>query len=231
MMFCLVRTSTEGKKQAGISFLLIEMTDPGIEVRPITTLDGGQEINDVFFDNVRVPVENLIGEENQGWTYAKYLLGHERTGTADVGQSKNQLDRVRKIAAEELVDGKPLLDDPAFQAKIAEVEIELLALESVVLQVLAAEAAGHPPGPEASLLKLRGTEIQQTITELQFEAVGNYAHPFVRDAFDIGWNEEPIGPDYAAAIAPRYFNWRKSSIYGGSNEIQKNIIAKAVLGL
>ena len=231
MMFCLVRTSTEGKKQAGISFLLIDMSDPGIEVRPITTLDGGQEINDVFFDNVRVPVENLIGEENQGWTYAKYLLGHERTGTADVGQSKNQLDRVRKIAAKELVDGKPLLDDPAFQAKIAEVEIELLALESVVLQVLAAEAAGHPPGPEASLLKLRGTEIQQTITELQFEAVGNYAHPFVRDAFDIGWNEEPIGPDYAAAIAPRYFNWRKSSIYGGSNEIQKNIIAKAVLGL
>jgi alkylation response protein AidB-like acyl-CoA dehydrogenase len=231
MMFCLVRTATEGKKQAGISFLLIDMHSPGVEVRPITTMDGGQEINDVFFDNVRVPVANLVGEENKGWTYAKYLLGHERTWTADVGQSRNQLARVRKIAAEELVDGRPLLDDPAFQLKIAEVEIDLLALEAVLLQVLAAEAAGNPPGPEASLLKLRGTEIQQAITELLFEAVGNYTHPFVADALEAGWNEEPIGPDYAAAIAPRYFNWRKSSIYGGSNEIQKNIIAKAVLGL
>lgn len=231
MMFCLVRTAAEGKPQAGISFLLIDMTSPGIEVRPITTMDGGSEINDVFLDDVRVPVENLVGEENQGWTYAKYLLGHERTWTADVGQSRNQLGRVRQIAAEELVDGKPLLDDPAFQTKVAEVEIDLLALEAVLLQVLAGEAAGQPPGPEASLLKLRGTEIQQAITELLLEAVGNYAHPFVREALEYGWNEEPIGPDYAAAIAPRYFNWRKASIYGGSNEIQKNIIAKAVLGL
>ncbi len=231
MMFCLVRTAAEGKPQAGISFLLIDMTSPGIEVRPITTMDGGSEINDVFLDDVRVPVENLVGEENQGWTYAKYLLGHERTWTADVGQSRNQLGRVRQIAAEELVDGKPLLDDPAFRTKVAEVEIDLLALEAVLLQVLAGEAAGQPPGPEASLLKLRGTEIQQAITELLLEAVGNYAHPFVREALEYGWNEEPIGPDYAAAIAPRYFNWRKASIYGGSNEIQKNIIAKAVLGL
>ncbi|MCZ6509568.1 MAG: acyl-CoA dehydrogenase family protein [Alphaproteobacteria bacterium] len=231
MMFCLVRTAAEGKPQAGISFLLIDMTSPGIEVRPITTMDGGSEINDVFLDDVRVPVENLVGEENQGWTYAKYLLGHERTWTADVGQSRNQLGRVRQIAAEELVDGRPLLDDPAFQTKVAEVEIDLLALEAVLLQVLAGEAAGQPPGPEASLLKLRGTEIQQAITELLLEAVGNYAHPFVREALEYGWNEEPIGPDYAAAIAPRYFNWRKASIYGGSNEIQKNIIAKAVLGL
>jgi alkylation response protein AidB-like acyl-CoA dehydrogenase len=231
MMFCLVRTAAGGKPQAGISFLLIDMTSPGIEVRPITTMDGGSEINDVFLDDVRVPVENLVGEENQGWTYAKYLLGHERTWTADVGQSRNQLGRVRQIAAEELVDGKPLLDDPAFRTKVAEVEIDLLALEAVLLQVLAGEAAGQPPGPEASLLKLRGTEIQQAITELLLEAVGNYAHPFVREALEYGWNEEPIGPDYAAAIAPRYFNWRKASIYGGSNEIQKNIIAKAVLGL
>jgi alkylation response protein AidB-like acyl-CoA dehydrogenase len=231
MMFCLVRTATEGKPQAGISFLLIDMTSPGIEVRPITTMDGGSEINDVFVDDVRVPAENLVGEENQGWTYAKYLLGHERTWTADVGQSRKQLARVRQVAAEELVDGKPLGDDPAFQSKIAEVEIDLLALEAVLLQALAAEAAGNPPGPEASLLKLRGTEIQQAITELLLEAVGNYAHPFVREALEYGWNEAPVGPDYAAAIAPRYFNWRKASIYGGSNEIQKNIIAKAVLGL
>jgi len=210
-IFCLVRTSSDvARRQEGISFLLIDMSTPGVSVKPIITIEGDREVNEIHFDNVSVPVENLVGEENQGWTYAKYLLGHERAWTADIGQSKNQLGRIRKIAAEELVDGKPLLDDPVFQTKIAEVEIDLLALESVLLQVLAAEAAGQPPGPEASLLKLRGTEIQQAITELLFEAVGNYAHPFVRDALEIGWNEEPIGPDYAAAIAPRYFSWRKS---------------------
>jgi len=230
MIFCLVRTSVEGKKQSGISFLLIDMNSPGIDVRPIKTMDGGVEINQVFFDNVRVPLKNLVGKENHGWDYAKYLLGHERTGTADIGQSRNQVTRVRQIAREELVDGKPLLDDPVFQNKIAEIEIEILALESVLLQALAAESAGQPPGPEASLIKLRGTEIQQEITELLFEAVGNYAHPYVPEALEMGWNEEPIGPDYAASIAPRYFNTRKTTIYGGSSEIQKNIIAKAVLG-
>ncbi len=230
MIFCLVRTSTEGKKQSGISFLLIDMNSPGIDVRPIKTMDGGVEINQVFFDNVRVPLKNLVGKENHGWDYAKYLLGHERTGTADIGQSRNQVTRVRQIAREELVDGKPLLDDPVFQNKIAEIEIAILALESVLLQALAAESAGQPPGPEASLIKLRGTEIQQEITELLFEAVGNYAHPYVPEALEMGWNEEPIGPDYAASIAPRYFNTRKTTIYGGSSEIQKNIIAKAVLG-
>ena len=230
MMFCLVRTSTEGKKQSGISFLLIDMNSPGIDVRPIKTMDGGVEINQVFFDNVRVPFKNLVGKENHGWDYAKYLLGHERTGTADIGQSRNQITKVRQIAREELVDGKPLLNDPVFQNKIAEIEIEILALESVLLQALAAESAGQPPGPEASLIKLRGTEIQQEITELLFEAVGNYAHPYVPEALEMGWNEEPVGPDYAASIASRYFNTRKTTIYGGSSEIQKNIIAKAVLG-
>ena len=231
MMFCLVRTSTEGKKQAGISFLLIDMKSSGIEVRPIITMDGGDEINDVLFEDVRVPITNLVGEENHGWEYAKFLLGHERTWTADIGASRKQIKKVREIASKELVDGKPLLEDPTFQIKISEVEIELLALESVLMQVLEAESAGKPPGPEASLLKLRGTEIQQEITELLFEAIGNYAHPFVKEALDAGWNEEPIGPDYAASIAPRYFNYRKTTIYGGSSEIQKNIIAKAVLGL
>ena len=230
MIFCLVRTSTEGKKQSGISFLLIDMNSPGIDVRPIKTMDGGVEINQVFFDNVRVPFKNLVGKENHGWDYAKYLLGHERTGTADIGQSRNQITRVRQIAREELVDGKPLLDDPVFQNKIAEIEIEILALESVLLQALASESAGKPPGPEASLIKLRGTEIQQEITELLFEAVGNYVHPYVPEALEMGWNEEPVGPDYAASIASRYFNTRKTTIYGGSSEIQKNIIAKAVLG-
>tara|TARA_B110000263_G_scaffold96209_1_gene84039 strand:+ start:10251 stop:11447 length:1197 start_codon:yes stop_codon:yes gene_type:complete len=230
MIFCLVRTSTEGKKQSGISFLLIDMNSPGIDVRPIKTMDGGVEINQVFFDNVRVPFKNLVGKENHGWDYAKYLLGHERTGTADIGQSRNQITKVRQIAREELVDGKPLLNDPVFQNKIAEIEIEILALESVLLQALAAESAGQPPGPEASLIKLRGTEIQQEITELLFEAVGNYVHPYVPEALEMGWNEEPVGPDYAASIASRYFNTRKTTIYGGSSEIQKNIIAKAVLG-
>ena len=230
MIFCLVRTSTEGKPQQGISFLLIDMASPGITVRPIVTMDGSAEINEVFFDDVRVPVENLVGEENLGWTYAKYLLGHERTSIADVGKSKKQIARIKEIAANELVDGEPLLDDRAFRARIAVVEIDLLALEAVVIQVLNAEAAGQPPGPEASLLKIRATEIQQAITELLFEAIGNYAHPYIAEAMDYGWNEEPVGPDYAATIAAHYFNWRKASIYGGTNEIQKNIIAKMVLG-
>ena len=230
MMFCLVRTDDSGKKQEGITFLLIDMTSPGIEVRPITTIDGGQEINDVFLDNVRVPKENRIGEEGQGWTIAKFLLGHERVGIAAVGRSKQQLAKVREIAGVEQSDGKPLIEQDRFREKVAAIEIDLLALESVVLKVLADEAAGNAPGPESSLLKIKGTEVQQAITELLFEAVGNYAHPYVPEALELGWNEEPIGPDYAPSLAPTYFNWRKASIYGGTNEIQKNIIAKMVLG-
>jgi alkylation response protein AidB-like acyl-CoA dehydrogenase len=230
MMFCLVRTADTGKKQEGISFLLVDMRSPGVTLRPITTIDGGREINEVFLDDVRVPAENLVGEEGGGWTIAKFLLGHERTGIAAVGRSKKQLRRVREIAGRELSDGRPLIEQDRFREKIAEVEIDLLALESVVLRVLSDEAAGRPPGPEASLLKIKGTELQQAITELLFEAVGNYAHPYVPEALEAGWNEAPIGPDYAATIAPHYFNWRKASIYGGTNEIQKNIIAKMVLG-
>ncbi|MDH3919736.1 MAG: acyl-CoA dehydrogenase family protein [Rhodospirillales bacterium] len=230
MMFCLVRTAETGKKQEGISFLLIDMKSPGVTVRPITTIDGGQEINEVFLDDVRVPAENLVGEEGKGWTIAKFLLGHERTGIAAVGRSKKQLRRVREIAARELSEGRPLIEQDRFREKIAEVEVDLLALESVVLRVLSDEAAGRAPGPQASLLKIKGTEVQQAITELLFEAVGNYAHPYVAEALEAGWNEAPIGPDYAATIAPHYFNWRKASIYGGTNEIQKNIIAKMVLG-
>ncbi|MCP4327834.1 MAG: pimeloyl-CoA dehydrogenase large subunit [Alphaproteobacteria bacterium] len=230
MIFCLVRTSTAGKPQEGISFLLIDMKSAGIEVRPITTLDGGQEVNEVFFDDVRVPKANLIGGENKGWTYAKFLLGHERANIADVGRSKRELARLEAIASSELSDGRPLLDDPAFRSRLAALEIELMALESVVLRMLGDGTNSGPPGPEASLLKVKGTEIQQKITELLFEAIGPYAAPFVTEALDDGWNEAPIGPDYAAPLAPYYFNWRKASIYGGSNEIQKNIIAKMVLG-
>ncbi|TDI55878.1 MAG: pimeloyl-CoA dehydrogenase large subunit [Alphaproteobacteria bacterium] len=231
MMFCLVRTSNEGKRQAGISFLLMDMTAPGITVRPIQTIDGGREINEVFLDDVRVPVENLIGEENKGWTYAKVLLAYERTGIAAIGRSRKLLRKVREIAASEPMGEGTVNDDPDFRRKIAEVEVDLLALESVVLKVLAAESTDKGPGPEASVLKIKATEIQQSISELLFEAIGNYAHPYVPEALEAGWNEDPIGPDYAAALAPQYFNWRKRSIYGGTNEIQKNIIAKIVLGL
>ena len=229
-MFCLVRTDTDVKFQEGISFLLIDMKSPGITVKPITTIDGGREINEVFFDGVEVPRANLVGEEGKGWTIAKFLLGHERVGIAAVGRSKKQIMRLKDIARQEESDGRPLIEDPGFRTKIAAAEVELLALESLVLKVLADETAGRAPGPEASLLKIQGTELQQAITELLFEAIGNYAHPYVPEAQEAGWNEEPIGPDYAATIAPHYFNWRKASIYGGSNEIQKNIIAKMVLG-
>jgi len=230
MMFSLVRTDDSGRKQDGISFLLIDMKSPGVTVRPITTIDGGQEINEVFFDDLRVPRANLVGEEGRGWTIAKFLLGHERVGIAAVGRSKKQLQRLKTIAEREVADGRPLIQQSRFREKIAAVEIDLLALESVVLAVLADETAGRAPGPEASLLKIKGTEVQQAITELLFEAIGPYAHPYVAEAIEHGWNEEPIGPDYAAPIARHYFNWRKASIYGGSNEIQKNIIAKMVLG-
>ena len=231
MMFCLVRTSSEGKRQEGISFLLMDMKSEGITVKPIRTIDGGQEINEVFLDNVRVPAENLIGEEGKGWTYAKFLLGYERTGMATIGRSRRQLSEVRKIAAAEPLGEGTLLDDPKFREKAAAIEIDLLALESLVLQVLAEQSAGGKPGPESSFLKIKGTEIQQAISELLLEAVGNYAHPFVPEALEHGWNEEPIGPAYAAAAAPHYFNFRKTSIYGGTNEIQKNIVAKMILGL
>ena len=231
MIFCLVRTEATAKPQEGISFLLIDMASPGVSVRPIITMDGGHEVNDVFLDDVRVPAANLVGEENQGWTYAKFLLSHERSGIADVGRSKKQLERLKRIAGAEMKDGRPLIEDARFRAHVAEAEIELLALEATELRALSEERAGHPPGPEANLMKIRGTEIQQRLCELMMEAVGVYAHPYVPEALAEGWNEAPVGPDYAAPVAARFFNWRKASIYGGTNEVQKNIIAKMVLGL
>jgi len=208
------------------------MKTPGIRVRPIITIDGGHEVNEVFLDDVKVPVENLIGKEGQGWTYAKFLLGHERSGIAAVGRSKRAIARLKSIAEAETMDGAPLITDPAFSRRISEVEVDLIALEFTELRTLASESSGKGPGPESSILKIKGTEIQQAITELLVEAVGSYAAPFVRDVPNgQSWNEYPIGPAYAANVAPSYFNMRKTSIYGGSNEIQKNIIAKMVLGL
>jgi len=230
MIFCLVRTEPEAKKQEGISFLLIDMKSPGITVRPIITIDGEHEVNEVFFDDVRVPAENLVGERGKGWTCAKFLLSNERTNIARVGQSKRELRRLKQIAAEEEVDGTSLIDTKAFRDKIAALEIDLMALDITNLRFLDA-ARTKGPGVEASMLKLKGSEIQQQITELMMEAIGPYALPFDPDSLDEGWNGEPIGPDYAAPLASRYFNARKISIYGGSNEIQKNILSKALLGL
>lgn len=233
-IFCLVRTDTQAKKQQeGISFLLIDMKTPGIDVRPIETIDGGREINEVFLTDVRVPVENLVGEENKGWDYAKFLLGNERTNIARVGLSKQRLARIRELAAIEMSRGRPLIEDSRFMEKLTSIEIDLKALEMTQLRVVAAEAkrgASGKPDPASSILKIKGSEIQQATTHLLMEVMGPYAMPFQPETEE-GWNEPPIGPDYAGHAAPSYFNNRKVSIYGGSNEIQKNIIAKAVLGL
>ncbi len=225
-IFCLVRTSSEGKPQTGISFLLIDMKSPGVSVRPIITMDGEHEVNEVFFDNVEVPAENLVGEENKGWTYAKYLLGHERTGIADVNRSKRELERLKRIAQAE-----GLWDDARFRDQIALLEVEIVTLEMMVLRVLSAEKSGHKALDVAGLLKIRGSEIQQRYSELMMLAAGPFAMPYVHEAMDAGWQ----GDWYArfgmcAPLASMYFNYRKTTIYGGSNEVQRNIVAQTVLG-
>lgn len=234
MIFCLVRTSEEEKRQMGISFLLIDMNSPGIEVRPIRTIDdppeGYQEINEIHFTDVKVPVENRVGEEGKGWTYAKYLLEFER-GNAYSHGLKAGLENLKHIASVEQVDGRPLIEDQDFARKVAQTEIGIHAMEFTELRILSSVATGGNVGPESSLLKCRGTELQQELTELVLEAVGNYAVPFNNPGPAKGLNVEPIGPEYAGVAAPTYFNTRKVSIYAGSNEIQRNIMAKAVLGL
>jgi len=194
-------------------------------------LDEEHEVNEVFFDNVKVPVQNLIGDENRGWTYAKYLLGHERTGIARVGNSKRELAFLKRVAKQHQKNGKPLLQDPVFGAKVASLEIELLALEMTVLRVVSSENAGKGPGPEASLLKIKGTQIQQMLTELMVEAVGPYAQPFDPSYLEGDTSQAVTGDNDAAPLAPYYFNYRKTSIYGGSNEIQRNIISQMILGV
>jgi alkylation response protein AidB-like acyl-CoA dehydrogenase len=232
-IFCLVRTAgAEVKAQAGISFLLIDMRTPGVTVRPIRLLDGDCEVNEVHFEAVRVPLGNRIGEENKGWTYAKYLLTHERTGIAQVAKSRVRMARLKTIARETANGrGGTLLDDPAFARRVAEIECDLLALEYTELRTLANVATGRSPGPASSILKIKGTEIAQAIDALHVEAAGLYALPFrpqqFADAFDGAW----IGPGAAANAAPTWLNNRKASIYGGTNEVQRNIIAKEVLGL
>ncbi|MGR4889423.1 acyl-CoA dehydrogenase family protein [Sphingopyxis sp. LARHCG72] len=231
MIFCLVRTSSSGKRQEGISFLLVDMATPGIEIRPITLLDGEQEVNEVFFTDVRVPVANLVGEENKGWTYAKFLLTYERTNIAGVGGSMAAFKQLRQIAETQRKGGLPLAEDPLFAARLARLEIELENMKTTNLRVVAAAGHGAAPVAESSMLKIRGTEIRQEIDALARRALGPYAQPFVAEALEEGFNGEPVGPGYAASVTPRYLNDRKLSIFGGSNEVQREIITKAILEL
>ncbi len=232
-IFCLVRTSTEGKPQTGISFLLIDMKSPGITVRPIVTLDGDAEVNEVFFDNVLVPAENLIGEENKGWTYAKHLLAHERTNIADVNRAKRELERLKRIAQAEGV-----YEDTRLRDQIALLEVDIVALEMLVLRVLSAEKNGKQTLDIAGLLKIKGSEIQQRYTELMMLAGGPLATPYIKEAMDAGWQGDPAtglhgwpgGAGHSAPLVANYLNFRKTTIYGGSNEVQRNIVAQTVLG-
>ncbi len=227
-IFCLVRTDSNlAKKQEGISFLLIDMKTPGITVRPLVLLDGGHEVNEVFFDDVKVPAENLVHEEGKGWTVAKYLLGHERMNTGRIGASKRELAKLKEFAAQQAGDdGQPLTENPRFRDKLTRVEVELMALEITNLRFLdQMRRSGQPPGADVSMLKIKGTEIQQALTELAMQAVGPLAQPFRAVGGEAGFD------GFTASLAPRYCNFRKTTIYAGSNEIQRNIIAKATLGL
>jgi hypothetical protein len=225
-IFCLVRTDPNApKRQEGISFLLFDMKTPGITIRPLVLMDEGHEVNEVFFDDVRVPAENLVHKEGDGWTVAKYLLGYERLGTGGIGGSKRELARVKALAAQQMKNGKPLIEDPRFRDKLSRVEVELMALEITNLRFLDQLRGGRAPGAEVSLLKIKGTEIQQALTELMVEAAGPLAQPLqpLNNAADFD--------QFTARLLPRYFNYRKTTIYAGSNEIQRNIIAKMSLGL
>ena len=238
-IFCLVRTSNEGKPQTGISFLLIDMKSPGVSVRPIKLLDGECEVNEVWFDNVQVPVENLIGEENKGWTYAKHLLAHERTNIADVNRAKRELERLKRIAKAEGVYDAATGGAEAlrFRDEIAKLEVDVVALEMLVLRVLSAEKSGKQTLDIAGLLKIKGSEIQQRYTELMMLAAGPASLPFIEEAMEAGWQGDPAlsglwagGAMHTAPLASSYFNMRKTTIYGGSNEVQRNIVAQVVLG-
>jgi alkylation response protein AidB-like acyl-CoA dehydrogenase len=230
-IFCLVRTSTEGKPQTGISFLLIDMKSAGITVRPIITIDGAHEVNEIWFDNVVVPVDQRIGEENKGWSYAKFLLAHERTNIADVNRSKRELERLKRITKATLSGGASLYYDIRFRDQIALLEVDIIALEMLVLRVLCAEKSGKQSLDIAGLLKIRGSEVQQRYSELMMLAVGPFALPFVEEAMAAGWQGEAIGKAFCAPLAASYFNMRKTTIYGGSNEVQRNIIAQQILGV
>ena len=231
MMFCLVRTNTEVKPQAGISFILIDMKTPGLTVKPIISIAGTHSLNEVFFEDVRVPIKNRIGEENKGWTYAKFLLGHERTGIAGVSRSKFKVGRLKEIAAVEANDGSSLAEDASFTHRLSKVEVDLAALEITNLRMISGLRAGSGPGPESSTLKITGTTIEQALNELGVEALAYYAAVDHAEARNPDVNEPSIGPEHGPGLTSEHLFRRAATIYGGSNEIQKNIIAKAVLGL
>lgn len=229
--FLLVRTDGSGKRQEGITYLLVDMKNPGITIRPIVTIDGHHETNEVFYDNVRVPVSNRVGKENKGWSYAKYLLGHERTGIARVGVSKLRVMRAKQLASEIQVDGVPLSENPQFRERVAALEVELKALEMTQMRVISeTDRKSNAPDPKASILKIKGSELQQLSMELLMDVAGYHAMEYSRD-FLIAEAESPIGEDWALTIAPNYYFARHVSIVGGSNEIQRNILSKAILGL
>lgn len=225
-IFCLVRTSKGVRRQEGISFLLIDMKSPGITVKPIIAIDGQHSLNEVLFENVLVPTENLIGEQDKGWTYAKALLAHERTGMAEVADSKRMLDQLKLRAVAEVNGGKPMIEDPVFQMRLSDIEMELMALEYTELRVFASMASGGMPGPESSLLKIKGTEISQSIHELQLQLASYYG-----GALQGELSSEVLGHNFATEARGKYMYGRAATIYGGSNEVQRNVIAKAVLGL
>ncbi len=228
-MFCLVRTDPEARAQRGISMLLLDMRTSGVTVRPIRTLDGGHDVNEVWLENVRVPAANLVGVENQGWTYAKYLLGHERTGIAGLGHCHRELGILKRMAADASSRGKPLLSDSRFRDRISRIEVDIMALEMLLLRV--ASSNDGTPGPEASVLKIRGSEIQQDLAMLQMEVAGPDAWPYDPDWLEAGNGYSGPGPEMAAAAGAGYADMRKTSIYGGTTEVQKGIIARLVLGL
>lgn len=226
-MFCLARTDPDAKPQRGISLLLIDLRQPGVTVRPIRTLDGGVDVNEIWLDDVKVPFENLVGKENEGWTYAKYLLGHERTGIAGIGHCHRELKILKNLAAETMLDGKPAKQNARLKEKIVRIEIDIVALEMLLLRV--ATNSDQDPGPQASILKIRGSEIQQDLAMLQMEVMGVDSWPY-----DARWMESDAdffgpGPEFAAAASAGYFDMRKTSIYGGTTEVQKTIIAKMML--
>jgi alkylation response protein AidB-like acyl-CoA dehydrogenase len=235
--FMLVRTDNSGRKQEGITFVLVDLKTPGIDIQPIILIDGLHETNQMFFHDVRVPVENTVGEIGKGWAIGKYLLAHERMSGGSLGSHKTLLRQLKQIAAQdECSGGRPLAEDAGFARDIAEVEIALLALDAFNLRAIDANArenkpAGQAFGVEANVFKLRNTQIHQRLCELKAQAIGYYANPYLLSALTQGWNEPPIGAEYANGCTPAYLHFRKLSIYSGSNEIQRNIIAKAQLGL
>jgi len=230
-IFCLVRTSNEPKKQDGISFLIFPITTPGIEIRPIIAMNGAHHLNQTFFTDVEVPLDSLVGEEGKGWTIAKHLLEHERISGGACGELRMALERVTSIAKQERSDGEKLIDEPDFRRKLMDAETQLTTVENVMLKALSAHSADKGIGAVSSLIKVRRAEVQQLISELGVVAGGYYSQPFSIGALREGWNDEPVGADYFNGLTPSYLFLRAASIYSGSNQIQRNIIAKHELGL